>query len=322
MRIVKKLSIYLVLIFFTSCAQEGVRFASLLAACSGLPLADSKTEFADGDGSMLDPFLICNVFQLQKMEEDLAAFYELGRNVDASDTLPANNVGTIFFPDGFDPVGDTATTEFTGDLEGNDFTISELYISLPSTDDVGLFGATIGSTIENLNLTDVDIEGDTNVGALIGIATDTILTAISVSGSVVGFEVVGGMVGFIDPSFVASCSSSAAVGGENTIGGLIGFGDTVTIMDSSATGPVTVNDINAGDGSGGGLIAVTIGASVISDSFATGDVTGSGDENALGGLISIAAGTITGSYATGNIISTAVAGFSGGFFAALGGGVQ
>ena len=49
---------------------------------------------------------------------------------------------------------------FTGTFNGNSYTISNLYIDIPSTNDVGLFGYTSGATIENVGLINVNITGE------------------------------------------------------------------------------------------------------------------------------------------------------------------
>ncbi|MBA7667142.1 hypothetical protein ES703_75227 [subsurface metagenome] len=52
-----------------------------------------------GSGTLLDPYVIYDVNDLQAMENDLAAYYELGQDIDASATLGWGGLG-------FNPVGE------------------------------------------------------------------------------------------------------------------------------------------------------------------------------------------------------------------------
>ena len=86
--------------------------------------------------------LIYDVTQLQGMSDNLGYYYKLANNIDASATEDWNGGA------GFSAVGD-GFTNFTGDLDGNDFTISNLAISRSGTSRIGLFGTTNGSNISN-----------------------------------------------------------------------------------------------------------------------------------------------------------------------------
>ena len=107
-----------------------------------------------GDGSSSDPHEISNASELQAMEDDLDANYELVADIDASGTAQWNN------SQGFDPVGganttsDTPGSSFSGTFDGNGHTITGLTIARTDEDYVGLFGNTSGdSTIESVIIT-------------------------------------------------------------------------------------------------------------------------------------------------------------------------
>ena len=55
-----------------------------------------------GSGTLLDPYVIYDVNDLQAMENDLAAYYELGQDIDASATVGWN--GGL----GFKPIGQSS----------------------------------------------------------------------------------------------------------------------------------------------------------------------------------------------------------------------
>lgn len=154
-----------------------------------------------GSGTLLDPYIIMDVDDLQDMEDDLTAYYELGADIDASDTVTWN------LGEGFDPIGSaTLNTWFEGHLDGKDHSITDLYINRPTKDAVGLFGQIrYGATIKDVHLVTCDITGQTYVGALVGymykptygvVAIDT----CSSTGTVTGYDEVGGLIGSDDSS--------------------------------------------------------------------------------------------------------------------------
>ncbi len=102
-----------------------------------------------------------DAYQLQLMFLDLGATYTVANNIDATQTL-SWNLGA-----GFIPIGNSSSP-FTGTFNGNNYTISNLFINLPSMNDVGLFGQTSGATIENVGLVNATITGQNNVGGLAG----------------------------------------------------------------------------------------------------------------------------------------------------------
>ncbi len=117
--------------------------------------------FIGGTGPI--PFLIHNVNQLQFMDYEPSASFQLASDIDASATSGWNADA------GFTPIGNSSTP-FTGTFNGNSYTISNLFINLPTTNGVGLFGYTSGATIENVGLINVNVTGGENwVGSLVGI---------------------------------------------------------------------------------------------------------------------------------------------------------
>ncbi|MGC9363943.1 MAG: hypothetical protein ACP5FZ_05160 [Fidelibacterota bacterium] len=90
---------------------------------------------------------------------------------------------------GFSPIGNS-DTYFTGNYDGQNYTINDLYINRPSTNNIGLFGYAEMNTINNLGLINVDITGDDDVGALIGDATSSVSNCYS-TGQITGYSDVG-----------------------------------------------------------------------------------------------------------------------------------
>jgi len=75
-----------------------------------------------GSGTVGDPYIISDVDDLQAMEDDLDAHYELANNIDASATSSWNS-GL-----GFDPIGTSVTTYYTYILPTDDLRIEGDYV--------------------------------------------------------------------------------------------------------------------------------------------------------------------------------------------------
>ena len=228
-----------------------------------------------------------------------------GYELDASLDFDTNDNGRIDEGDaywnggaGWVPIGrQGAGTRYYANFDGNNHTISNLYINRPQTWHVGLFGTTFTGSVSNVGLPSVKITGYRFVGALVGESYGKISNSYA-TGSVSGSGwFVGGLVG--DLTFYwwgssALSDSYAAVtvsGGGQYTGGLVGAASG-NISDSYATGSVT------GVAEVGGLAGYS--QRDISGSYATGSVAGSGI--AVGGLVGYAPrGAITASYATGSV---------------------
>lgn len=222
-----------------------------------------------GSGTQADPYIIYNVADLQDVNNDLDAYYELASDIDASATISWNGGS------GFIPLGNFSPTDFQGHLDGRGYTISDLFMDW-DTPNVGLFsGLSSGAEVKNVNLVDVDITGSGGrVGGLAAWNYGTIENC-SVTGTVSAGskEEIGGLVGYNNGGTISKCYSQASVSGSKKTGGLVGRLESGTVSDSYATGSVTGTD------KPGGLI------SEMSDDvyrcYSTGYVTGTGK----GGLI-------------------------------------
>ena len=60
----------------------------------------------------------------------------------------------------------TPLPEFKGRLEGNKKTISNLKINMPATNEVGLFSKITDATVQDLKLTNVNVNGYKSVGRI------------------------------------------------------------------------------------------------------------------------------------------------------------
>ena len=199
---------------------------------------------------------------------------------------------------------------FTGSFNGQEFTISGLVIRRPATNGVGLF-AVVGETgtVTNLTLADSEIQGQYQVGSLVGYNNGGTVTDVASSGEVRGSQDVGGLIGYNNGGTVERGEASGMVQGTPSLatkllGGLVGVNDDGAVRSSMASGDVS------GTSYVGGLVGVNRGRpSTISDSTASGDVSGT---YYVGGLAGSGIGTITESSASGAVSGdTKVGGLAG-----------
>ena len=145
-------------------------------------------EFAGGNGTASDPYLITNVYELQNMSKDLSAHYALANDIDASVTVSWNSGA------GFAPVG-TSSKPFTGSLDGQNHTIKGLFINRSTAAIIGLFGKISGS-VKNVGLVSIDITGSNCVGGLVGYSYQGAVSNSHATGNVTGSSsYVGGLMG-------------------------------------------------------------------------------------------------------------------------------
>jgi hypothetical protein len=305
-----------------------------------------------GDGSSGSPFEI--------VSKDDLLWVSWATSVDNTNTAPdptravalaANYLQTANEIDLSDcewtPIG-ASGNEFEGEYDGNDKTITGLNINQPGTDLQGMFAATSGATIKDLNLLDVDIKGKSDVGGLIGLAgTGTSVSNVDVSGVVsspnsgdrdsdtgglVGdnsgsvtnssaavavstvttdTELVNHAGGFVGNNRVAGeitgSSATGDVAARGEVGGFVG-NNQGTIQTSRATGSVSGTWTEVGGFAGINGDDDTDGVGVIKNSYATGDVTNSGEVDPsylatgeVGGFVGDNQGTIQTSHATGAV---------------------
>lgn len=295
---------------------DGVTNPSI--AADQINISISNPDFDSGDGSEGDPYVISDCEQLQSIdyiEDTTDEYFALGSDVDCTMTNPEDDGfdsnGVWGDGNGFTPIG-LSNGDFDGYLDGNDYTISGLFIDRANTDDVGLIASLGSGAVSDLNLTAVDITGGENVGGLVG-QSDGSVTGVSVAGEVTGDESVGGIAGSITDDIDDASSSVTVAGTGSNVGGAVGTSDSGNLEDVHATGNVE------GVSNVGGLVgsADSIG---IYGSSASGDVTGFDDEieedlGNVGGLAGIVAfSLIDNSTASGDVVADShqhVGGFAG-----------
>jgi filamentous hemagglutinin family protein len=206
--------------------------------------------------------VINNVNTLQAMQNNVAGFYALGSDIDASATTGWNS-GL-----GFKPVGTTFPNRFTGTFDGLGHVINKLFINRPTEGSIGLFGR-INGFVRNVGLADVDVTGKGSVGGLVGFSFGQITNTYT-SGKVTGNNfTIGGLVGFngggatINNSFSVANVTGTGVGVVE-VGGLVGSSDG-SIINAYSAGSVNVPETGRDIG---GLVGVADGG-LIRNTYST-----------------------------------------------------
>lgn len=196
------------------------------------------------------PFSIGPTYQLNSLDdlrwvaEDVQRWtfnYILTANIDASATINWDSGA------GWTPIGTNYTDyRFEGTFNGQNNTISNLFINRPHTECVGLFGfvAEENAVLQNINLHNVDITGQSDVGGLAGrIDIYSSVQNCHVSGTLNSTgNHSGGLVGYNLAAQISNSSSSATVNGHIWVGGLVGLVFDGTVMESFSSGNVSGNN--------------------------------------------------------------------------------
>ncbi len=257
---------------------------------------------------------------LDGVRQDLSGSYVLMNDLDSGTSGYSELVGTT---QGWEPIGMDSFSPFTGTFDGNGFEIIDLFIDRPDThsdwESVGLFGTVEeDAEITDIGIVDADINGNWYVATLVGNNRGTVRNSHA-TGDVNGESRVGGLIGANsgtlsnshadstvsgesqigglsgrNTGIVSSSHATGDVDGEENTGGLVGFNWDATVSDSYATGTVSGEDSEIG-----GLVGYNYGgSSVVTTSYAAGDVDG---DSQVGGLVGRNDGTIFRSYASGAV---------------------
>lgn len=279
-----------------TCSGTGTLYSSPITITTGTTIikaiacqAGNGTEVNTFTYELLEPNMIYTPEDLNNIRNNLSGFYVLGADIDL-------NVSPYNQGEGWIPIGNDSES-FSGGLDGDGYTISNLYINATEINYVGLFGMSYGATISNLYLEDVNIPGSniSYVGSIVGYS-DGIITNCYSSGIISGNEGIGGLVGSNNATGqIIESGFDGEVTGTSTIGGLIGNNNGI-ITDSYSEGEVSGTGYNTYVG---GLVGNNYGS--ITESYSTSTVSGT---NYVGGLLGLNSGEISTSYSNGSVSGT------------------
>ena len=237
--------------------------------------------------------------------------YELSANLDFDTGTAGDRTDDTYYNSGsgWEPIGGVSGSSYTGDFNGNTYTISNLFIDRGSGNYAGLFAKLDGAnqTIENVSLVNVDVTFNPSSGSEVytGGLAGYVDTGVTVEDSYVTGRVragesstdpvtltasdlnsdVGGLVGRSSGSIISSYSladvtahsKSSQTGIATNVGGLVGLASGGSVTASYASGVVSGNTVaqNNGRVHAGGLTGSNNGS--VSASYARGDVSGDYD---------------------------------------------
>ena len=206
----------------------------------------------------------------------------------------------------FEPIGEANNNAFSGYLDGKGNSVSNVRIVQPSHyTNTGLFACLNGSKISNFKLENIEIRGGKNAGGLSGTVENSILSELSVTGEVDGYDNVGGVIGYGDNVQLTNIESGVHIVGESSRnGGIVGFLENESVMRNNRftgviegaeyvgglVGTVIFSQIIDSESNGiikgnhyiGGLVGALMQESFIDNSSTTGQVEGRGN---VGGLV-------------------------------------
>lgn len=236
----------------------------------------------------------------------LALLVEAGNNFAGKTINIANdlNLGAHLWK----PIGKNTILTFSGTVDGNNYTISNLYVTNTSTSFTGLFGQITAATIKNIKLLNPTISAKDDAGCIAGglLAASIVLnchaTGVTISGT---GNNIGGLVGsLLGDSTISKSSSNGQVSGLQQIGGIVGAPyDKATISECYSGGSVS-GTIHVGGIAGYSAFAFTPNRTILVDNcYSRSNLTATNGE--VGGIFggSSALLVVKNSYATGLITS-------------------
>ena len=218
-----------------------------------------------GAGTNVDPYQITTCAQLQSINLELDASYELANDIDCTSASGS-----------WTPIG-AVGAGFTGTLDGQNHKITNLDLSgiSDTTNFAGMFSAIEGSAVvKDLSIIDSELNAGNNSGMITG--------------------------GLYDSATLDDVYAQATITchGDNC-GGLVGSQhDASVINNSGADVTVANNDISTG-----GLVGWVSGAGTIQQSFANGFISGTLYVGGLIGAVNTISGvaTVTNTYANATV---------------------
>lgn len=270
-----------------------------------------------GTGTSEDPYLISNLAELYWMAHEISiqpldnGTYFTGQYFKQTADIDAAATSTWFGGEGWMPIGylDEVSgnyKDFGGIYDGQGHVVSNIFINRPAESCVGLFGTVTDGVVKNLGVTNLSVNAKLQSGGLVGyLYGASTLENCYTTGTITTIEgTVGGLLGMNDGNnIIRQCYSECNVTGQTYVAGLFGQGisDGAEVSNCYATGAITSTGDNALTA---GLIAYAYGT--ISNCFATGSVSNS--NGGCAGLIHTNYGNVSNCYASGAVTGKDICG--------------
>ena len=134
----------------------------------------------------------------------------------------------------WEPIGHISSP-FKGAFNGGLHTITDLSIDDPSSENMGLFGYVVNARVEKLTMVGTNISARSNVGAICGMAQNSIIHSCSNVGSIRASEfAAGGICGYaMNSTAITACASSGVVVADGSqAGGICGYSVVNSILNN------------------------------------------------------------------------------------------
>ncbi|WP_075602692.1 GLUG motif-containing protein [Saccharicrinis aurantiacus] len=289
---------------------------------------------AAGEGTEAFPYEITSLDQLEQLGY-LPSLWDkhfiLMNDIDASATSDWNmadhdqDIQTPEVPLGFSPLGDHNTygfrdrVAFTGNFDGQGYSISGLYINRPFDNYIGVFGFTKGATIKNLTIDAANFLGGSYTGGLVGYTFKNQLKEEEfqskfencniINSKVFANSYVGGFAGNMYYDIVTNCSvQNIDLTSSSYSGGFVGE----LTYESKIDGCYSTGVMNTYGDNNGGFAGRAVGNCTITNSYSSVNIEGN---QQLGGFVGYfgRAGLIRNCHATGSAKAYSPYGLVGGF---------
>ncbi|MDR0505294.1 MAG: T9SS type A sorting domain-containing protein [Dysgonamonadaceae bacterium] len=144
----------------------------------------------------------------------------------------------------------SANSPFTGELDGNGYSIISAKVTVSDENKKGFFNATQGAKIQKFGLSDFSFAGSystgggdcADLGGLVGSCKNTTIDQCYVTGKVTGRDHVGGLIGGdCDNVTVSNTYVDVIIEAGQQAGGFFGVtaGDNITVRNSYFTGSIS-----------------------------------------------------------------------------------
>lgn len=194
------------------------------------------------------------------------------------------------------PVGgadvNSAYQKYKGKIDGAGHTISGLVINNGNASGIGFIGWIENSSITNLKLADVSVTGtySTDMGALVGSASNTDIVGCEVTSGTVTGTSPGGLIGNQNRGSITNCTNRATVTSTHQrAGGIVGRITNTTISGCENYGTVKL-DSEVENSRVGGIVGTTSSGCIISTCENHGIVAINNKKGYAGGIAGYACG--------------------------------
>lgn len=241
--------------------------------------------FAGGAGTSISPYQITNWSALNDVRGYLSSYFILMNDLNSS-TSDYAGIG-----DSWLPIGNSTSTStyFTGNFNGNGYTIADYKVSGITTGYLGLFGYVqtgTGRYVQNFNVRNATVFGTGTGNYIAGVVaymgTTGRVRGINVSDSnITGYQYVGGISAYMSSgSLLDNCMYNGSVRATyRLVGGVVGYETSSNSVATKITNVKSYGSAYSPSGAGysyiGGLVGLLTGT--LQNGYTEMNVTGLGD---------------------------------------------